>query len=98
MTTHSVIHTGGNIYNDYICDFDKSGRVIVVSEGGIRLFTNDRDYQLGIEPICWASSREAKYKGIPCEEDSYIADLEVTTTYTLVIDIDGAGLMVHHED
>ncbi len=48
---HSVISTGGNIYHDYICDFDDSGRVITTTCDSISLWANDRDYQLGVEPI-----------------------------------------------
>lgn len=58
---HDVIHTGGNIYNDYVSDFDESGRVIVVAESGIYLYASDRDYQMQLNPIAFASGREFGY-------------------------------------
>ena len=61
-TLHSVIHTGGNVYNDYISDFDNSGRVIIVSESLISLYANDRDYQLSLDPIATASSPNLPYE------------------------------------
>ena len=58
MCKHSVINTGGNIYNDYIDMDDGSGRVIVVSCSGISLYANDRNYQLQVDPIVSVSSPE----------------------------------------
>ena len=127
-TQHTVIHTGGNIYNDYICDFDSTGRVIVVSEDGISLYANDRNYQLQVDPIVTASSPALDYdakcpdcgawsshddigtvcdnckRGViqrgdlePCEPDSQIADIESTTDYVFVRDLDGATLTIWRE-
>lgn len=95
---HSVIHTGGNIYNDYIDMDDNSGRVIIVSEGGIRLFANDRDYQLGCDPIAWASSRELEQELDPIQDDSQIADIESTTDYVFIRDTSGATLTVWRQE
>lgn len=95
-TRHDVIHTGGNVYNDYISDFDSTGRVIVVAESGIYLFANDRDYQLQLDPITLSSSPDKIDEYLPeIEENSQIADIESTTQYVFVRDTAGATLTVY---
>lgn len=95
---HLVIHTGGNVYNDYIADFDSSGRVIVVAESGIYVFANDRDYQLQLDPMLLASSPDVIDEYLPeIEQDSQIAGLENSTDYVRVQDTAGAVLTVWKE-
>lgn len=99
MCKHSVINTGGHIYNDYIDMDDDSGRVIIVSEGGIYVFANDRDYQLQLNPMFWVSSPDKIDEYLPeCEPDSWIADLESTTDYVFVRDTSGASLCLYRQD
>lgn len=97
-TNHSVIHTGGNIYNDYISDIDDSGRVIVVAESGIYVFANDRDYQLQLNPMVLSSSPDKIDEYLePCEPDSQIADIESTTDYVFIRDTAGATLTIYRQ-
>lgn len=96
--THSVIHTGGNIYNDYVADFDDSGRVIVVSIGGIFVFSSDRDYQLCLEPEITISCTEVTDDEYPAiQEDSQISKLSCTDEYISVTDLDGSYLRLKLE-
>jgi len=55
--SHSIIDTGGNISNDYVADFDGSGRVIVAGIDALYLYANDRDYQMQLDPLaeCYVS-------------------------------------------
>ena len=93
---HSIIHTGGNVYNDYICDFDDSGRVIVAAESGIYLFANDRDYQLQLDPIVLASSPDQIEEYLrPINPDSYIGEIVERHDHVFIRDTSGASLTVY---